>query len=247
MKRTLRCNLAATVFGLIALTAGGSSFAAATTFYGADNGVNSAGARPNADAAAASFAAALTSSTLQTFDSFALGAVPVGGLNIGGGANLTTTGFDGGGIVSGDQHSPFTLGFFVSRSQWLQYWPPTNGTSSIDIAFASPVNSFGAYFTDAQSNFPGDITISYTDGSVTETLSVTKNDNSGGALFFGFIDSSFSITSLTISGGQTNSTRDIWGLDDLRFGVAEVPEPGTYALMLAGLALLGLAARRRRV
>lgn len=35
-------------------------------------------------------------------------------------------------------------------------------------------------------------------------------------------------------------------IDNIRVGAAEVPEPATYALMLAGLGLLGFAARRRR-
>jgi hypothetical protein len=35
-------------------------------------------------------------------------------------------------------------------------------------------------------------------------------------------------------------------IDDLYLGVAAIPEPGTYALMLAGLAAVGGVARRRR-
>jgi len=40
---------------------------------------------------------------------------------------------------------------------------------------------------------------------------------------------------------------DEWiGVDDILVGVAPVPEPSTYALLLSGLALLGAAARRCR-
>ncbi|MDH5338411.1 MAG: PEP-CTERM sorting domain-containing protein, partial [Rubrivivax sp.] len=35
-------------------------------------------------------------------------------------------------------------------------------------------------------------------------------------------------------------------IDDLYLGVAAIPEPGTYALFLAGLGVVGSLARRRR-
>ncbi|MEI6724167.1 MAG: PEP-CTERM sorting domain-containing protein, partial [Betaproteobacteria bacterium] len=45
----------------------------------------------------------------------------------------------------------------------------------------------------------------------------------------------------TTGGGQINT-----GIDNLRTAAA-IPEPETYAMMLAGLSLLGFVARRRKL
>ncbi|QDQ29241.1 PEP-CTERM sorting domain-containing protein [Chitinimonas arctica] len=52
------------------------------------------------------------------------------------------------------------------------------------------------------------------------------------------------VTGVTIQTEFHNGVSETAGLDN--FKVAAVPEPETYALLLAGLGLVGLAARRRR-
>ena len=41
--------------------------------------------------------------------------------------------------------------------------------------------------------------------------------------------------------------RDYIGLDNVTLSVTAVPEPGTWAMMLAGMAAVGSVAARRRV
>jgi hypothetical protein len=81
-------------------------------------------------------------------------------------------------------------------------------------------------------------------GNVLATTSVTDNKVygvSGPVLQFNNIAG---IHSVVIS-GDTNTV----GFDNLQYGVltAAVPEPETYAMMLAGLGLIGFIAKRRRV
>ena len=77
--------------------------------------------------------------------------------------------------------------------------------------------------------------------------STYETSTSGGVVFFGFADPGADIVSVAITTGATGNTRDIWGIDDVRFAAApaSVPEPGT--LFLVDGAPLGLAqwARKR--
>jgi hypothetical protein len=150
-------------------------------------------------------------------------------------AGITYTGFAG---------SPFP-NVFVSSPGYTNYGaglnPTTtsiltaNGDEDIRVDFASAVHAVGF---DAYYNGLGPATIDFFDGA---TLLGTVAYNGPAVLgFAGFVGGSItSVRFTTTLGGQLNT-----GIDNL--AVVAVPEPETYALLLAGLGVVASVARRRR-
>jgi hypothetical protein len=101
---------------------------------------------------------------------------------------------------------------------------------------------FGSDITGAF--LAGDITITATDASGTVTQTIVGATTTS---FLGFV-SNGAMSSLTVTSVQPASGF-LWPtLDNLTLAkaVVAVPEPETYAMMLAGLGLVGFFARRRR-
>ena len=72
---------------------------------------------------------------------------------------------------------------------------------------------------------------------------------SGSGIYFGFYDLTKQYKAIAFtnsSGGGDNFAFDDMTIGALESVVPTIPEPETYAMMLAGLGLLGLAARRRK-
>jgi hypothetical protein len=131
-------------------------------------------------------------------------------------------------------------------------FPPHSGTNvvfddggPISIAFASPVQSFGGYFTYGEP-----LTIQAFDSSDVQVSSITSLFSNNEAISgdpgsspnqFLEISSAFGIWTITIAGDPAGGS---FVVDDLTFTSMSVPEPGSTFLLLTGI--VGILAIRKR-
>ena len=114
----------------------------------------------------------------------------------------------------------------------------TAGTGSAGVATPVPT-------------FPG-FPLGVTSGSYSQSFDLTQASSWNPAFVTangGTVNSAFAAFSTGLNAGKTyfNVHTSLAGGGEIRAFLAPVPEPETYALMLAGLGLLGFAVRRRQL
>lgn len=203
--------------------------------------------------AALLFAASSAHAELTTFTSQSAYLAATTGTSVDNFEDLTLDPFDGpvtraaGGIGYTASVGPTSNLFYGASDDLTDYWLTTNNrTDTVTFnGFSSSIAGAGGFFFGSDvlgfSAPASSITITATD-SAGATLSYTIDAPSLNS-FVGFV-SSASLTSLSFSVGDQIG---VWPtVNDLHLSVSAVPEPGTYAMLLAGLGMVGFAARRRR-
>ncbi len=109
---------------------------------------------------------------------------------------------------------------------------------SLVFTFNSPITHFGIDVIDFGTVGASDLTIDWGNGS--EVL--YSSYSGGGVLFAGVIDS-MGFTTVTFTASAPADGIDF----DRLFYKGTVPEPATWALLIAGFGLVGIAARRQKV
>lgn len=129
-------------------------------------------------------------------------------------------------------------------SRYLFSYLANQPTGTLRFDFTTPTRAFGLNLTDI-GEVAGEIQLQTDTSGLLEPLVVRSFDSgnllpNGSVLFIGLSqDIPFSSVTLTITGND-----DAYGLDKVY--VQSVPEPGEWAMMLAGLVPLAVMARRRR-
>ncbi len=155
--------------------------------------------------------------------------------------------FNAGDISYTASVGPISTLFYGASDNDSDWWLSTNNrTDTVTFSdFSTNIAGAGGFFFGSDvfgfSNPAASITISATD-SLGGTLSYTITAPTVNS-FVGFV-SSGNLTSLSFTVGDQIG---VWPtVNDLHLSVAAVPEPETYGMMLAGLGLLGYAARRKQ-
>jgi hypothetical protein len=236
---------------LLILGMSATANATTTTFFGEDLGLGEStvlAATPNANVAHTNFLAGLINPGIENFESFP-DSTSNPAINFAG-AGVTAT-LSGGTVQSTLNGTTNGVGRYGISGD-----PDSNGrdsyfetSSELTLTFSNPVAAFGFYGIDI-GDFNGQVTVT-TSGGLNQLFNVgnTLNGNGGSVLFWGLISNTDTFTGITF--GNTATGSDFFAFDNFTVGSLEqvapqVPEPDTYAMMLAGLGLMGFVARRRK-
>ena len=223
--------------GMLAATLAGAPANAAIVLYsGFDPSASSISTKPKSDAARAAFLAAITGNGETFTNTFETG--PTGAFStydLGGGATLTGTDRNGKAqIIRASALCQFNACGGNTTAGGRNHVSLDGGKAT--FTFDDPIQAFGAYFTGAQ--FTG-LTLTFNDGAA-QSIEIPGQF---GADYVGFTDFGRGISQITFNAG-----RDQMAIDDVTFQTAPagVPEPATWALMIAGFGLAGVSVRTRR-
>jgi hypothetical protein len=125
-----------------------------------------------------------------------------------------------------------------------------NSNSSMSQSFATVVGGtydLSFYYSNRTDTLAGTNGLSFSVGNLSNVVTTLPGTNNSGNNQWQLYDGTFTATSaLTTLTFHALGNSDSYGTSLDNVSVAAVPEPGTYAMMFAGLASIGFFVRRRR-
>ena len=182
------------------------------------------------------FEAAAGSTSSESFDSFAVDtSFQVGALDAGAFSISMTGAPEGGSYNQIDVPPLVSPESDVNGTAHMRVFTDDSPQANLVITFDEAITAFGADFRSLN-----DVIARTQIEAAGQTLLTPLSESSGLLTFFGFV-SDVAFTSVTFTG----LANDVYGIDDVTWSTASVPEPGILGLLGAGLVGLALTRRRR--
>ncbi len=150
-----------------------------------------------------------------------------------------------------DQSSPgLWLGNFAPGDKLLSTKADVGATGPVSLAFNSPVQGVGAQIQAFSSgSFTASIEAFNSSNASLGSFTLDGNSNAkadNSAIFIGILSNAVDISKVVFGVPVATGNLQDFLINGPRVQVTPVPEPEAYAMLMAGLGLLGFIARRRR-
>lgn len=120
--------------------------------------------------------------------------------------------------------------------------------STITLNFLNPVSAVGAYIqADYYGSFVAELIASNGDNLGSFALFGNSNANPGTALFLGLKSTGADISQVQFHLLQSGGPANDFAIGTVSINGSAVPEPATWAMMISGFAMAGMALRSRRL
>lgn len=214
-------------------------------FGGLDAATGPADPRPNSNAMAAAFdtiAADINPIRSITMERLALQG-PVGAIALNN--EVVATAVNGSLEILNVDDTILGWNTTVFGSKHLRFTPNFNaGVQGVLLTFLNPINAVGMYINGLEDRFSGpDITL-FAAQPIIVGVGVNKPAQAGVAFLGLATDAGMYNQAFIAQNAADGNTRDIIGIDDIRYTACAVPEPGTIAAI--GLGVVALIGRRRK-